>query len=226
MRLALPADAARAEQHRRPRNDLAFATPVRPLRGFGSRPMSSPPTSFTWPWIAGYALLAVVAATLGSAVRTNTSPSLPRGLYVQMPVGWTALAAGDDVFACMPDGPAARLAVARGYVAASARDCASGGVPLLKHVLAARGDTVVVGQAGVTVRGRLVAPPPRRHDRLGRPLAPRYGAFALGAGDLWLGSDIANGYDSRYLGPVPTALVVGRARLVLRYDAPRYDAPR
>lgn len=183
--------------------------------------MDAPPShqTFTWPWIAGYALLALTVVVVGSSVRVNKTPSLPRGVYVQTPAGRAPLAAGDDVFACMPEGPAARLAVARGYVAASTRDCASGGVPLLKHVLAARGDTVVVARTGVSVGGKRVAPPPRHRDSHGRPLAPLYGAWPLGPGDLWLGSDIANGYDSRYLGPVSTDLVAGRAHLVLRFDA-------
>ena len=148
-------------------------------------------------------------------IRINHTPSLPRGIYVVVPFGHPRLS--DDVLVCMPAGVRARLAVDRGYVPSSTRDCDAGGVPLLKHVVAAAGDTVLLRPTGAYVRGLRVSPAPPIRDRAGRPLQPLYGTWPLGAGDLWLGSDVANGYDSRYLGPVPSRLVLGRARLVLPF---------
>ena len=162
-----------------------------------------------------YGLLAALSILAALTVRVNQTPSLPRGLYVVVPFGRPTL--GDDVLVCMPPGPRARLAVDRGYVPASTRDCDAGGVPLLKHVVAASGDTVTLVPAGAFVRGRRVSPAPPTRDRAGRPLQPVYGAWPLGTDDLWLGSDIANGYDSRYLGPTSFRLVLGRAHLVLPF---------
>lgn len=179
-------------------------------------PPSHPP-AFSRRWLTSYAALAVLAVGAGLFVRVNTTPSLPRGIYLRLPLGSRPVAPGDDVFVCMPAGAAARLAVERGYVSASTRDCASGAVPLLKHVLAAEGDTVRLDSSGVFVRGRRIGPPPREQDRAGRPLRPVYGRWALSPGALWLGSDIVNGYDSRYLGPVPTRLVLGRAVRLVRF---------
>ncbi len=175
----------------------------------------SPRPAFSRAWVALY--LAAVALSVGVAlfVRINTTPSLPPGLYLSLPGG--TLRAGDDVFVCMPPGAAARLAVERGYVRASGRDCDSGGVPLLKHIRAAAGDTVRLSTDGAFVRGRRIGPSPPVHDSAGRPLQPVFGRHALGPGDLWLGSDAERGYDSRYLGPVPDSLAVGRAVCLLRF---------
>lgn len=174
-------------------------------------------TGFTWPWLVAYAALVGLCAFSLVFVRFNHTPSLPRGAYLCTPLWSRAPQRGDDVFACMAPGAGARLAVERGYLEASTRDCASGAIPLLKHVLAAPGDTVVLGPDGVVVGGRRIAPAPPVRDRAGRPLQPVYGRHVLGPGDLWLGSDIANGYDSRYLGPLPDSLVLGRAYRLVRF---------
>ena len=171
--------------------------------------------AFSRAWTAFYAAALVLSVGAALFVRTNTTPSLPPGLYLSLPGGTPR--AGDDVFVCMPPGAAARLAVARGYVRASRRDCASGAVPLLKHVRAAAGDTVSVTAAGAFVGARRIAAPPPARDSRGRPLYLAFGRYALGPDDLWLGSDIATGYDSRYLGPVNARLVVGRAHLLTRF---------
>jgi conjugative transfer signal peptidase TraF len=172
--------------------------------------------TFTWPWLTAYAAIAVATAVALGFVRINTTPSMPPGIYLRLPLGAERPAAGDDVFACMPPGPDARLALERGYIPRGVWPCASGGVPLLKHVLAAEGETVVVGPRGVYVGRRLAGPAPPSSDSLGRPLRPRVGEWRLGPGELWLGSDIVNGYDSRYLGPISSDLVLGRARLLVR----------
>ena len=190
---------------------------ARPTRRPSSLVATEPPgrSTFGRRWIVAYVLLAVLAVLAALTVRINLTPSLPRGVYMVVPFGLAR--PGDDVLVCMPTGPQARLAIERGYIAPSTRDCDSGGVPLLKHAVAASGDTVALGSAGAFVCGRRIGPAPPERDGAGRPLQPRYGRWPLGADDLWLGSDIANGYDSRYLGPVPFRLVLGRAHLVLRF---------
>lgn len=162
-----------------------------------------------------YVALLVLLTGAVLFTRVNRSPSLPTGLYLSVP--WGTPSAGDDAFVCMPPGAAARLAVERGYLAESDRDCASRAIPLLKHVRAAAGDTVLLNAAGAFVRGRRIALPPPMHDRYNRPLQPVFGRYPLSPGSLWLGSDIAAGYDSRYLGPIPDSLVVGRAYLFVRF---------
>ena len=183
--------------------------------------MTAPPRpgfSRRWTVFFGATVAAVVFAAL--FVRVNRTPSVREGVYLVLPewMAWNEPAVGDLVTACAPEGDAARLALERRYLRPSG-DCPSGAVPLLKRVVATGGQTVRVSPDRVRVDGaRIAGPhagPPPTADRQGRPLAPVYGTWPLGRGDLWLGSDIPNGYDSRYLGPFEAGLLRGRARLAV-----------
>lgn len=170
---------------------------------------------FSKPWLALYAALAALAVVGVLFVGINTTPSVPPGIYLRLPLGGRTLRPGDDVFVCMPPGPAAELALERGYIPRGV-GCASGGIPLLKHVAAVAGETVVADSTGAFVGRRRVGLAPPTRDRLGQPLQPRLGRWTLAPGQIWLGSDIPNGYDSRYLGPVDARFVLRRARLLFR----------
>lgn len=134
----------------------------------------------------------------------NASASSPRGLYgiVSGPP-----AMGDYVIA-WPPAAAGRLAAARGYV--------PNRIPLVKTVAAGPGDRVCARQRTMWVNGRAVAARSKT-DRAGRRLPWWSGCRALGPDEwLLLGLDDPASYDGRYFGPIPAALVVGRARLLWR----------
>jgi len=163
--------------------------------------------------VSGMALGAV--ATLLWLGRINTSPSLPRGLYLEVPRGWRerAPARGDLVLACAP-AAGAELARRRGYLGDGPCGAgAAGGAQLLgKVVLAGAGDEVVFGPDGLAVNGRAVgASRPLARDSAGRPLAHwPFGRFRMAPGDVWLfAPSHPRSYDSRYFGPVPAAAVRG-----------------
>src|ERR1700720_897962 len=89
------------------------------------------------------------AAALLCVGRVNTSASLPRGLYVELPRSWLrrAPARGDLVLACAR-GEAAELARRRGYMSEGSCDAgaAGGAAALGKVVLAVAGDEVAFGE--------------------------------------------------------------------------------
>ena len=169
-------------------------------------------------WVFGAAVLAAVVG-VGLFLRLNLTPSVETGLYLRVPEGMASgePAVGDLVYACAPVGEAADVARERAYLRRTRTACASGIVPVLKRVVAVGGQTVEVGEGWVAVDGRRTAPPPPTFDSDGRPLQPAYGEWTLGAGELWLGSDIPNGYDSRYFGPFERDLREGRARLLAAF---------
>jgi conjugative transfer signal peptidase TraF len=161
---------------------------------------------------AGAALGAAALLALG---RFNTSASLPRGLYLEIPRSWLARAParGDLVLACAP-AAGAELARRRGYLGGGpcGAGAAGGAAALGKLVLAAGGDEVVFGAGGLAVNGRAVAASralPR--DTAGRPLAHSpFGRFRLAPGEVWLFAPChPRSYDSRYFGPVAAAAVRG-----------------
>lgn len=161
-----------------------------------------------WPLALAVGVLAVVVA-VGSGVRVNTTPSLPRGLYVASAVGGRPVARGDLVAAC-PDTSAVRR-LGRYWTGGR---CPGGlgrpdGVrPLAKPVAGLPGDTVRVDSAGVWVgEGLLPASRPLLRDRAGRTVRPRFGVHVLGPGEYWLHSGrVPTSIDSRYAGPVRVVL--------------------
>ena len=119
---------------------------------------------------------------------------------------------GAVVVWCLPPAVAA-VARRRGYVLRGA--CPGGVEPVLKHVAAVPGDTVVVDASGLRVNGRTLANSRAlARDAEGRPapvVAP--GRFVVHVGTAWLWSSYSmRSYDSRYFGAVPLDGWVGRSR--------------
>ncbi len=177
----------------------------------------------------------VVGAVLLGAGRVNTSGSLPRGVYLEVPRGWLgrAPARGDLVLAC-PPAAGAELGRRRGYLGEGPCPAGAGGggrgvAPLGKLVLAVAGDEVAFGEAGLAVNGRPVAgsrPLPR--DSAGRPLAHQpFGRRRLAAGEVWLFSPFhPRSYDSRYFGPVVAGAIRGWLMPVLAANDDRFPELR
>ncbi|MHC2585460.1 conjugative transfer signal peptidase TraF [Bradyrhizobium liaoningense] len=158
-------------------------------------------------------IAAVAGAGWGAGLRINMTPSYPQGLW-RIETLDRAVAAGDLVFICPPDTAEFERAFARGYIRRGL--CAGGLSPLIKTVAALGGQQVDVANQ-VLIDGRpLPDSDVRQADAAGRPLL----AFAGGIippGDLYLHSDFAGSYDSRYFGPIPSSGVLGLARPVFTF---------
>ena len=176
--------------------------------------------------------LGVAFATLGAGASgwyrlgllVNHTGSLPIGLYrvERLSDAERAAAAGGRlaplrgavVVWCLPADVAA-VGRRRGYLVRGA--CPGGAEPVLKHVAAAAGDTVVVSASGLTVGGRLLANSGVvERDARGRrtvPVGP--GVYPVRPGTAWLWSPYTvHSFDSRYYGAVSAAGWVGVARPV------------
>ncbi|MBL8199661.1 MAG: S26 family signal peptidase [Chromatiales bacterium] len=149
----------------------------------------------------GVAVIALpVAMTLPVRLVYNATASAPLGWYVVVSVQESGV--GDVVLAHLPSS-AARIADERHYLPES--------VPILKRVGAVAGQKVCVRDRVLRVDREL---PVRllERDGLGRPLTPWRGCRALKVEELFLLShDSPASFDSRYFGPIPRRLVIGRA---------------
>jgi conjugative transfer signal peptidase TraF len=144
-------------------------------------------------------LLAVLFPKAGApAILWNASPSVPIGLYrlTSRPPETAALAV-----IRLPD-PLRVLAEARGYLRK--------GVLLIKPVVAGAGDTVCRHGALVTINGRIAARA-RTLDAAGRSLPAWSGCFRLRGTDIFVISADPDSFDSRYIGPIDRADMVGFA---------------
>ena len=149
----------------------------------------------------GVAVIALpVAMTSPVRLVYNATASAPLGWYVVVPVQEAGV--GDVVLAHLPSS-AARIADERRYLPES--------VPVLKRVGAVAGQRVCVRDRVLRIDREL---PVRllQRDGLGRPLTPWPGCRALNFEELFLLShDSPASFDSRYFGPIPRRLVIGRA---------------
>ena len=164
----------------------------------------------------GSAIAAIVAVAVAGWIggyRINFTPSYPLGLWRIEALGRAAVV-GDLLFVCPPATPAFETAFERGYVRRGL--CPGGFSPLIKTVVATEGQSVDIDDH-VSVDGRSLAHSEvRRSDAWGRALSPWHGGV-VPAGYLFLHSDFAGSYDSRYFGPIPASGLLGRARPVLTF---------
>lgn len=173
------------------------ADPEKPLKRGGAR-------AVILLSVAGLFLLAGGLPGRSPLFVWNPSASSPRGLYLLAP---GAARTGDYVIARQPAGAEA-FAHARGYLPA--------GAPLVKTVMAGRGDEVCAVGKHLWLNARLVAVR-RPADRYGRALPWWRGCRALRADEvLLLGLGDPASFDGRYFGPIATEFVLGRAVLLWR----------
>ncbi len=159
---------------------------------------------------------AVASAGWCAGLRINLTPSYPRGLW-RIETLDRAPAAGDLVFICPPDTAEFERAFERGYIRRGL--CAGGLSPLIKTVAGVSGQQVDVAEQ-VSIDGRPLSDSDVRHtDAAGRPLASFAGGV-IPAGEVYLHSDFAGSYDSRYFGPIPSSGVLGLARPMLTFGGP------
>lgn len=158
------------------------------------------------------ALLAVFAGVgFISGMRVNLTPSYPLGLWRIEPLARDP-AVGDLIFICPPPKPTFDLARDRGYVGHGL--CPGWFSPLIKTVVAISGQHVVIDRDIAVDGARLAHSSVRPADGQGRALEPAAGG-TVPAGQLFLFSEFAGSYDSRYFGPIPAAGVLGLAHPLL-----------
>lgn len=155
-------------------------------------------------------------ATVGfiAGLRINLTASYPLGLWRIEPMA-REVAVGDRIFICPPQAAAFALARERGYLGRGL--CPGWFSPLIKTVVALAGQHVVI-DGSITVDGvRLAHSFVRPIDGEGRALAPDAGGI-VPAGKLFLFSEFAGSYDSRYFGPIPATGVLGLALPLMVFD--------
>jgi conjugative transfer signal peptidase TraF len=137
----------------------------------------------------------------------NASASVPIGFYSIEPVD--QLAVTNLVVAAPPKSVAAFLAQ-RGYVPL--------GVPLIKRILALRGQSVCRNELVISVDG-IEMGMALAHDRQGRPLPVWQGCRAIAQDEVFLMNwDEPASFDGRYFGPIQLSTIIGRAKPLWTFD--------
>jgi conjugative transfer signal peptidase TraF len=151
--------------------------------------------------LLGIGSLAILLKAGAPVLLWNASPSVAIGLYrvTSRPPLTGALAV-----IRLPD-PLRILAETRGYLRK--------GALLIKPIAAGAGDTVCRHGQLVTINGRIAAHA-RTWDAIGRTLPAWSGCFRLADNDIFVLSADPDSFDSRYLGPIDRAHVVGIAQPV------------
>jgi conjugative transfer signal peptidase TraF len=159
--------------------------------------------------IVGSVFLVLGMVCSAAGVRINTSKSIPLGVYwlTERPIE-----KGEYVLLCPPPGNVFDEAKQRGYFGAGF--CPGDYAFLMKKILAAKRDTVVLADDGVHVNGELLPfSTPLRADKHGRPLPVLRGEYQLGDADLLLMTDVSPiSFDSRYYGLINRSQIKGVIR--------------
>ena len=150
--------------------------------------------------IASAALAISAIIDLPKPLLWNASASAPIGLYAVQPAEDLEVS---DLVVIAPPPELATFLAARGYLPK--------GVPLLKRVLALTGQSVCRDGFDVLAYGVSVGRA-RIRDHAGRELPVWHGCRRIADGELFLMNwDAPDSVDSRYFGPLPRSLVIGRA---------------
>ena len=161
-----------------------------------------------WELAMAFWLAVTIAAAAG--IRINHTPSLPIGIWRIEPLRGTP-GPGQIVSFCPPDTPVMREARERGYIGKGR--CPGGYQPMLKPVAAIGGDTVSVAAHGITVNGDLITNSARLALGTHANLCLPEGTYQVETGQVWLlSSHHPRSFDSRYFGPVPIQVMIGRAK--------------
>ncbi len=164
-------------------------------------------------FLAVIALIALAVLGWFGGYRINMTPSYPLGLWHIQPLTRDARV-GDRLFICPPDNAVFRSAKERSYLRMGL--CPGGFGPLIKTVVAIAGQRV--GTDGVvTIDGTPLAHSQiANRDSRRRPLS-RFTGGVIPQDFVFLHSEFAGSYDSRYFGPIPRRGVLGLAEEVFIY---------
>jgi len=155
--------------------------------------------------LLGTSLLLLGAASYLAGARINTTRSIPVGLYwaSNAPIVKNAYA-----MFCPTQNAIFAEAKTRGYITTGL--CPGGYGYLMKKILAAKNDTVLITPAGVRVNGVLLPlSVPVAIDPSGRPL-PHHDAkaYTLSTNQVLMMSDVnGKSFDGRYFGPIDIAQI-------------------
>jgi conjugative transfer signal peptidase TraF len=137
--------------------------------------------------------------------RINLSPSVPTGFWKITEKEISEETREREYVIVLPSShPGYKLAIERKYLADS--------MPMLKRVVATKGDVVSYdeNEEVVTVNGQYILMTTiLSKDTEGRPLPRAVFPILLKAKEFWLSSENIRGYDSRYFGPVSADLLRG-----------------
>jgi conjugative transfer signal peptidase TraF len=163
----------------------------------------------TWLLRITLSVLALCSVAYVYGLRLNHSDSMPRGIWRESGAAGV-YKTGDVVLACPSLTDRQKVYFGPGH-------CPSRMEPMLKPVAAVAGDMVEVSADGILVNGAPVKNSlPMRVDGAGRRLeAYPTGIYAVTEKQVWLLAPLPHSFDSRYLGPISTAYIKGRARPVL-----------
>lgn len=176
--------------------------------------MSARPYAITIILMSLVILPALAGAGFVSGLRINLTPSYPLGLWRIEPLARDVVV-GDRIFICPPQVAAFELARERGYLGRGL--CPGWFSPLIKTVAAVAGQHVLIDRSIAIDGVRLAHTRVRQADGEGRALAPATGGI-VPDGQLFLFTEFAGSYDSRYFGPIPAVGVLGLARPILVGD--------
>ena len=159
--------------------------------------------------------IAIVAQALSMGTKPvprllwNASASVPTGFYSVEPVKQLAVT---SLVVAMPPSSLATFLAERGYVPL--------GLPLIKRILALRGQSVCRNELAISVGG-ITMGMALAHDRQGRPLPVWHGCRAIAQDEVFLMNwDEPASFDGRYFGPIPLQAIIGRAKPLWTLDKP------
>src|SRR5262245_7541757 len=139
----------------------------------------------------------------------NASESVPIGLYTVEAADQLAVT---NLVVAMPANSLATFLNERGYVPL--------GVPLIKRILALRGQSVCRSELVISVDG-IAMGMALAHDRQGRPLPVWQGCRAIAQDEVFLMNwDEPASFDGRYFGPIQLSTIIGRAKPLWTFDRP------
>jgi conjugative transfer signal peptidase TraF len=159
--------------------------------------------------------IAIVAEALSARTKPaprllwNASASVPIGFYSVEPINQFSVT---NLVVAKPPDSVATFLDERGYVPL--------GVPLIKRILALRGQSVCRNELAISVDGITVGMA-LAHDRPGRPLPVWHGCRAIAQDEVFLMNwDEPASFDGRYFGPIPLHAIIGRAKPLWTLDKP------
>jgi conjugative transfer signal peptidase TraF len=139
----------------------------------------------------------------------NGSASAPIGFYTVDTAA--AIQVGDLVVLTPPPGMR-DLIVERGYLPPD--------VPLVKRIVAAKGDHVCAQHGVVAINDRVVLTA-KKSDSQGRTMPIWDGCRVLDQGEVFVAmSDVEDSLDSRYFGPIDDDLIIGKVSPVWTSSTP------
>ncbi len=149
------------------------------------------------------------AAYLPDKIAINPTPSAPKGLY------WISQSAdikrGDMVIVSVPD-TYKKFVVERGYLAPN--------IPLIKQIVALKGDTVCSKNRQIFVNNLYMATA-LSTDSMGRTMPHWFGCLTLTSKQFFALMRAPNSLDSRYFGALNLDQIIGIAKPVWIVKAPK-----